>query len=518
MNSHSRIVLGIVLCLLLTGCGHQQVAEGGGHEEEGWAFTAWGEQFEIFAESDPLVATQSASSHIHVTALSDFSPLVEGVVSVVLRSSDGVETVFSKEQPLRAGIYSIAIEAPRPGEFELSFRVKTLAADEEIAAGRVRVAATVANSEVLSTAALAGSAAEEPVSFLKEQQWRTDFATAWVSRGSIRESVRGPGRVRPVAGGEVILTAPVDGVVGGEPWPFTGFGARRGSVIFRLTPQVAAQRSLAELEAEVSSLKTELETARWRSERLAKLLDLEAVSRREHEEARARVATLEATLGAAQEDLNGARRVRRGDDSPAAEVMIAAPFSGRIATVEVTPGEAVLAGSALARWVRVEPLWVEVALRPGAAAVLTADPAGLLVRSSGMDEPHPFSAEEVRLISSSPTVDAATGTVAVLLEIAAGTDELRLGSAIEAEILLPGEREGLVVPASALVDDGGVSVVYLQVEGESFLRREVAVVARQGLSVLVEGLEPASRLVTAGGNAIRRATLVAADPGAGHVH
>ena len=135
-----------------------------------------------------------------------------------------------------------------------------------------------------------------------------------------------------------------------------------------------------------------------------------------------------------------------------------------------------------------------------------------------MDEPHAFAAQEIRLISRSPVVDPATGTVAVLLEIAAGTDELRLGSAIEAEILLPEERQGFVVPASALVDDGGVSVVYLQIEGESFLRREVAVLARQGDSVLVEGLAPASRLVTQGGNAVRRATLVASDPGEGHVH
>ncbi len=518
MNGQSRIVLGVALSLLLLGCGHQHGTEDSTHEEEGWAFTAWGEQFEIFAESDPLVATRTAQSHIHVTSLSDFSPLVEGVVSVVLRSTDGTETVFSEEQPLRDGIYSIAIEAPRPGEFDLAFRVSTVAADEEIAAGRVRIGAPGEGSEILSTGASASSVAEEPVSFLKEQQWRTEFATAWALRGSIRESVRGPGRVRPVAGGEVILTAPVDGVVGGNPWPFTGFGASRGSVIFRLTPRVAAQHSLAELEAEVSRLETQLETARWRSERLAKLLALEAVSRREDEEARAKVATLEATLGAARGNLSSAKRVRRGDGSPAEEVTIAAPFAGRIARVDVTPGEAVSAGTPLARWVRVQPLWVEVALRPSAATALSADPVGLLVRGSGMEEPHAFSAQEIRLISKSPVVDLATGTVAVLLELAAGTDELHLGSAIEAEILLPEERSGIVIPASALVDDGGVSVVYVQIDGESFLRREVAVLARQGGSVLVEGLAEASRLVTQGGNAIRRATLVASDPGEGHVH
>ena len=73
-------------------------------------------------------------------------------------------------------------------------------------------------------------------------------------------------------------------------------------------------------------------------------------------------------------------------------------------------------------------------------------------------------------------------------------------------------------PQTALVDDGGVTVVYLQIEGESFVRVEVTVLARQSSMALVEGIAPGARLVDRGGNAIRRATLVAQDVGEGHVH
>ena len=89
---------------------------------------------------------------------------------------------------------------------------------------------------------------------------------------------------------------------------------------------------------------------------------------------------------------------------------------------------------------------------------------------------------------------------------------------MEAEILLAGERTGIVVPETALVDDGGVTIVYLQSEGESFVRAEVVVVARQSGMALVEGVEPGARLVERGGNAVRRATLVSRDVGEGHVH
>ena len=74
------------------------------------------------------------------------------------------------------------------------------------------------------------------------------------------------------------------------------------------------------------------------------------------------------------------------------------------------------------------------------------------------------------------------------------------------------------MPSTALVDDGGVSVVYVQVEGESFARQEVRVTANQGASLAVEGLPMWCRVVTRGGAAIRRAALLRSGPPEGHVH
>jgi hypothetical protein len=106
--------------------------------------------------------------------------------------------------------------------------------------------------------------------------------------------------------------------------------------------------------------------------------------------------------------------------------------------------------------------------------------------------------------------------VTALLEVNA--PGLTLGTTLDAELLLAGEREGIVVPATAVIDDGGVSVVYLQLSGERFARQEIEVVSRQGDRVLVEGLEPGQRLVTRGGEAIRRAGLISSGAAEGHVH
>ena len=93
-----------------------------------------------------------------------------------------------------------------------------------------------------------------------------------------------------------------------------------------------------------------------------------------------------------------------------------------------------------------------------------------------------------------------------------------LGSTVAAQILSTEELSGVVVPASALVDDGGVTVAYLQLSGESFVRQEVTVLERQGDRVLVDHLVPGQRLVTRGGDAIRRSSLMSSGEAQGHVH
>ena len=175
------------------------------HQAESWAVTAWGDRFEIFAETEPLQVAAPAMAFTHVTDLEDFSALVEGVVSVVLVDDSGAESSFSKDEITRPGIYSIDVTPETVGEFDLLFRVETAQAKEDIPAGRVRVGDAhepgglleAAPTAVRAEAAVTGA----EISFLKEQQWRTEFATAWVGNGALSQSVRGPGRVRPGSGG-----------------------------------------------------------------------------------------------------------------------------------------------------------------------------------------------------------------------------------------------------------------------------------------------------------------------------
>jgi RND family efflux transporter MFP subunit len=356
------------------------------------------------------------------------------------------------------------------------------------------------------------------VSFLKEQQWRTEFATAWASQGSVRDSVAGSARVRAAAGGEAVLTSPVEAVVASRPWPFVGQGLSRGTAVFALIPRGAAERSLPDLRAEVASISAERSAARNRTERLEKLLEVEAVSRAEVERARADLAGLDARWNAACRNLETATAARTGR-SGTPTLYLRAPWSGRVAEVVASPGQSVEPGATLGRIVRDRPVWVEIALRPDDAARLAgADAQGLLLRRAEGAKAISIPEREVRLVSRSPEVDPKTSSIAVLLEVDRGVSDLPIGTAAEAELLLSGERGGIVVPVSSLVDDGGVTVVYEQLSGESFARREVRLAQRQGAAALVDGVREGARIVTVGAAAIRRVSLLSSGPPERHAH
>lgn len=522
MNRFLRLVsIGL---LLLPACrGSDQASQPVGQEQEpeSWSVTAWSEHYELFAETGPLIAGREAPSHAHFTYLPDFSALDEGSVTGILRAPGGQEQSFLAPRPARAGIFNVVFNPEAEGTFDLVFRVQNDKASEDIAAGRVRVGPASAPgglAELPPGAPPADAAAGQAVGFLKEQQWRTEFGTAWASEGSIRRTLRAPGRVRPVAGGETTLTAPADGVLSAARWPHPGQDVPRGAPLFVLTPRVSADRSLAELGADIAELEADLRPAELRLNRLRELLAVEATSRREIEEAEARVAGLTARLEAARRERATASAVRGGGGGAAESFRVSAPIEGRVAQVTVSPGQFVAAGTPLGRVVSISPVWLELALQPNQAGALTEAPAGLYVRRWDQEEPFLVAGEDLRLVSRAPEVDAGTGTVPVIVEVRRSVDLLRLGSRVEVEILLPGELSGVVVPALALVDDSGVEVVYVQLGGESFDRREVEIVARQGPLALVRGIASGERIVVAGGNAIRRSSLLGSGAIEGHVH
>ena len=80
-------------------------------------------------------------------------------------------------------------------------------------------------------------------------------------------------------------------------------------------------------------------------------------------------------------------------------------------------------------------------------------------------------------------------------------------------------EEALVVPVSALVDEDGRAVAFVQVSGETFEKRDLTLGIRDGAFVQVlSGLAEGERVVTKGAYAIRLASVSTTIPAHGHAH
>jgi len=512
MVTNVRFLLAPVLVALIAGCfgtqeGHDH-GDGNVHShdsEEGsdtWSVTSWGNQFEIFAEAGMLAAGEVSTSHTHVTVLDNFAALTDGRVSAVLRNASGVESVYSQDKAVRPGIFSIAITPPVDGEYALIFRVEALGVVEDIPSGKVYVGVSAEPGMLIeapqpphgpASTAVSGT---PPVGFLKEQQWKTPFATAWVAEGAIRTTVDGFAKVRPAAGSDIIVSAPTNGILSASTKLHAGMRVREGTELLKLLPRAVSEQSLSEL-------RSELAFERLRLARLEKLIAIGGVTQEDVDQSRARVDALEPLVEG---------------NSDSGTLSITSPISGIVADVWVRPGSSTSAGDSLIRLVKANSMWLEVALDATELAALAGAPRSLHLRVPGSGDIISYSQDEFRLIATSPSLDPVTGNGTAILELTSDKQSLPLGATVEVSIGTSREDSGTVIGVNSLVDDGGTDVVYVQTDGESFERHEVHVIRREGGLALITGVTPGVRVVTKGGSMIRRASMLSSGGIEGHVH
>ena len=194
--------------------------------------------------------------------------------------------------------------------------------------------------------------------------------------------------------------------------------------------------------------------------------------------------------------------------------MLRSPVSGVIAERTATNGANVSAGTVLFRVV--DARQVQVAGQVREADLARARQA----KTAELEVPgHDARVPAGRLASLGRVLDPATRTVPITFALDNGTLGLAVGQAVFLHLLLDEAASHPVVPASALVDDAGRPIVFVQREGEAFERRPVTLGARSGNVVQVtSGVKAGERVVTTGAYLVRLASLSTQVPSHGHVH
>lgn len=530
MNRLFLAILGLTAALALPACdrAQQPASEEHGHEPAGHAqeqghghgdgptvaVTHFTDKTELFVEFPPLAVGSESPFAAHLTRLDNFKPVAEGRITVTLSGGGVPEERFTVDAPSIPGIFR-PVAKPRHAAQRhvlVTLEAPGLNVTHDLGAYTVHPDAAAAAKAHVEEEEEGGA-----ISYLKEQQWQVDFATAPATVRTLRAALNATGTVRARADGEAFVNAPTAGHVrtARGNFPYAGMPVKAGQVLATVAPRLGGATDIATLELDVERARSSHELARHELERLEPLLAQEAIAAHRVIDARNRERIAAAELATAQKRL----QQYRGQAGGAVHgVPVRAPLGGLIAQAHVASGSFADEGQPLFHIVALDKLWLEARIAEADLGRLRK-PTGAWFTIGGFDEPFDTRDLGGRLISLGGAVDPASRTVPAIFEFANPGQRLRAGMHARVNVLTGETREAVAIPQAAVVDDGGQPVVYVMLGGESFARRMVQLGIRDGEYVeITQGVKAGERVVTRGAYLVRLASTSPAEAGHGHAH
>ncbi len=486
-----------LVCVALAACRNGETAAAQSQEPAGGVVTLWTDSTELFMEHAALVVGEPATFAVHLTDLSDFTPLRSGPITLRFQPRDGGQPLLVRQDAPRApGIYGPRPQFTKPGVYDLTLIVESPQARDSIMVRELRVYAKAEDAPRDEGGAASG------ISFLKEQQWKTPgFATVFATTGSVSAAFDASGTIDAAAGRFAEVSAPIGGLIdasGVAQSPAPGQAVRRGQVLALITP------SLGEAGSAFADARARLREAEDEHARAKRLVEAEAAPARRLHEAEIR-------LQAAREALAG---VAGGALTPGGRLAVTSPIAGVVAQRSIAPGGRVEAGAPLFIVVDPSVVWLRVNV-PAAQASLVSRSAAATFEVEGS----PRRYETRRVISIGSVIDSLSRTLPLIYDVPNGDRSLKVGAVARVQVRTGQRLSGVVIPASAVLDEDGRPIAYVQVEGETFDKRTLRLGGEEGGKVLVlDGIKAGERVASGAAYQVRLASLSTAVPAEGHAH
>lgn len=507
-----RFLIGLVLVGLShqawSGAGHahstekKMPSEG---ESPMMVFTQHNSYTELFVEFAPLVVGQASTLITHFTRLDNFKPIESGELTISLLQSGKPVARFRVVDPARIGIFLPSIQPREAGRFNLVFELKT---DEFISRHDLGEIEVFPQGVQVQTP----EHEEGEIRYLKEQQWQQDFALAQVAQRPMRQSVAGFGEVQAPQNASMTIRAPADGYFFSNVTLLPGQAFTQQTELGVLLPRLSDGTDIGHLQVAWQQAQTKLEIAQAEFSRMQSLYQQGAVPQKRLFEAEKHYELAKVEKQTAQARLN--QQVRQKTLNG---ISLNAPMGGEVIEVYVRSGEFVKAGDVLLSIADSEQRWLSIKV-PEKFASLIDQPDGVWF----YDAQHTYRLEvpnQARLVSLGKRIDPKTRTLEVLFSYSVDQAPSLVGARYPARLYIGSPKLRLAVPASAVIDDNGLTTVYVQQSGESFSRRIVKLGVRDGdwIEVLM-GVTAGERVVSSGAYFVKLASSSQDEIGHGHAH
>lgn len=475
-------------------CGESPTPDADAPERAGGVITLFTDSTELFMEHPALVVGVAGTFAAHLTDLTDFAPLRSGRIVLRFTPRDGgAPLVVTQDAPRVPGIYGPAPIFATAGTYDLVIEVDSPQAKDRIEVPGLIVYATEEDAPF-------DDGDDAGIPFLKEQQWKTaGFRTDFVDSGSLAIAEDVPGEVAPAPDAAQVASAPAGGLLEFTPsTPAVGVRVRRDDVLARVRP------TLGEGGASFADARARLREAEEEHARAERLLRAEAIPQRRMHEARV-------ALDAAREALAA---IGGGQITAGGLLELRAPIDGVVIERWGTAGARVQAGTPIFSIVDPRRLWVTAFVPANVVARIDRN-AVASVTPEGYAEVR-FRA---RPLGVSAAVDSLTRAVRVSYALEGLREDIPVGTLARVAVPTRTRGSGIIVPASAVLEEDGNSIVFVQTSGERYELRLVQVEGGDGRRVLVRsGLAVGDRVVSGAAYQVKLASLSTAVPTHGHEH
>ncbi len=512
----------LVLSLGLAGCG--QSSDGGDHdhgagedhaahdapERDALVYTHYSDTTELFVQFPTLVAGRGSTFAAHVTRLADYAPLDRGTLDVLLLDGERTAARFRVEAPSRTGIFTPVVTPREAGEYRLVIQVRRgdLRARHDL--GPVTVFPDT------DSVAVEQPAPEGGVTYLKEQQWDNAFAAEAAAQRPLRPSVPGFATVLAPADTSATVRAPSDGYFTATTIRAAGETVAAKALLGHLIPRLGEATDVGELSVELERARSRVKLAKRDLERLESLLKQGAIPEKRVVEARQELEVARVELRAARSRLEQ----QSGTDGESG-IALRSPLAGELVSVSVRPGAYVQRGDALFTIADPDRRWLEVRVPEKFATDVDATTGAWLEVENG-DRPRTvvFDADHgARVVHVDSTIAPRSRTASVTIDYPADRGPSLIGARYPARVLTGSTVSRLAIPRSAVIDDGGQPVVYVQTGGETFDRRAVQLGIADGNYVeVIDGVRAGERVASRGAYYVKLAASGGNEIGHGHAH
>ncbi|MFO7827457.1 MAG: efflux RND transporter periplasmic adaptor subunit [Bacteroidales bacterium] len=494
----------LIMIITITACNKKEsITEEQNHDhgEIKLQFTVYTDQFELFAETDPFVKGQPANILAHFTNLKDFTPLSDAEITVHLKTGENVvsQTINNNLKP---GIFGFNLTPEAHGAAQLVFDINTKGMNQQISVNNI----VIYNDEHTAVHIAEKKHKEHlnAIAFTKEQSWKINFKTQYPDFKSFGKIIKTSAQVYSNPDSERLITAKTNGTIHLLKEIFDGSEVKKGESILSISPNGLAENNVNVRYIEV---KNNYELAKSDFERKEALAQKQIISEKELENAKREFENAKAVFDNLKKNFSSDGQIVSSD------------FSGFIKNIDVKNGQYVEAGEQLFSVIGNNNLVIKAEVQQKYYAHL-GNVESAIFKSIINNKSLTLEELNGRVLSVGKSIDNETGYLVPINFQIDNNDSFLPGSYIDAYIKIKSDKQSLLIPNTAIIEEQGIYYVMVQINPELFEKREVQLGQTDGVdSEVLSGINQNERIVAEGAIIVKLAAVTnSLDPHAGHVH